>query len=201
MKEIEKRLGLQPRETANLKKKINSVFTLTKTVRRTILIKTGKGFVPDPTTLVDIKVKLIDNDSILAIKHGVWHADAARQEYETRFERTDLANLIAGLTVLSYDKFILLSTLRSVWEADGLIVTLDEYTNAGGKALLEIETADNSRGEADIDQAFARLGVRPMGSAATITFISEVNQSADVQIDLLKESPEAVAALMVGNHP
>lgn len=186
--------------TTTTTKKINTAYTPSSTVRRTILIKTGEGFVPDPTSLVDIKVKLIENESILSVKYGVWHTDTARQEYETRFERSDLASLIASLMIFNYDKFILLSTQRSIWETNGLTVTLDEYSNAGNKALFEVEATDNSKGEADIDQFFASLGVLPMGSAATIAFIGEINQSEDVQIDLRENSPEDVAALMLRSH-
>lgn len=200
MKETEKRLGLQSQNVAALKKKVDDVYTLSRVVRRSLLIKTGKDFVADPKTLVDIKIKLIEDESLFSVKHGVWHADTTRQEYETRFERSDLASLLASLRILTYDKFILLSTRRSIWETDGFIVTLDEYTNAGGKALFEVETTRDLKDEADIDKLFASLGVLPMDSAATIAFISEVNQSDGVQIDLRKKSPEDVASLMLRSH-
>ncbi len=200
MREVEKRLGLDAAKAATLKAKINAAFVRATCIRRTILIKTGEGFVPDPKSLVDIKIKLIDNESILSVKYGSWHGDTARQEYETHFERNDLSALIASLSVLSYDHFILLSTLRSVWRTEGATVTLDEYANADRRALFEVEAGDGSAGEECVDRVFERLNVTPMGSPATIAFINEINTSKDVRVKLHERAPEEAAALMLRNH-
>jgi len=169
-------------------------------VRRTMLIKTGKQFAPDPDELVDIKIKLIGSHSILSVKCGSWHADAVRQEHETRFRRTDLAALIASLAALGNQTFILLTTSRSIWRHAALTITLDEYLNAHGKALFEVEAADQTQGEKAIDALFAALGIKPMDSPATIAFINDINSSKDVHIDLRTVSPEAAAKAMMQLH-
>jgi hypothetical protein len=199
MKEIEKRLGLGAAEAMTLKEKIASTLPLVERVPRTILIKTGEGFVPDPDSLVDIKVKLIGDQSILSVKHGSWHGDAERREYETRFQRSDLPQLLGSLSILPLHNFILLSSLRSVWQSNDCMLTLDEYTNTD-KALFEAE-ALGTGGEASVDQVFSDFGIAPMDSPATITFIEGVNQSRDVQINFHERSPEEVAALMLRSHP
>lgn len=202
MKEVEKRLGLNEAEAVNLKTKIAAAYVLEKCIRRTILIKTGEGFVPDPNSLVDIKIKLIDSDTVLSVKRGSWHGDIAREEHDTRFHRGDLAQLIASLFLFSYDHFILLSTLRSVWKTEGATVTLDQYANAGKRALFEVEADGGSTSESKkyIDQIFAQLDVTPMDSPATIAFINEINTSEDVRVNLNERTPEEIAALMLRNH-
>lgn len=199
MIETEKRLGLGSLEAADLKEKIIDTFTFSQQIPRTILVKTGDGFVPDRDSLVDIKVKLIGNDSILSVKHGSWHGDTVRREYETRFDRADLSNVLGSLLTLSYSKFILLSTLRTIWQADNCTITLDEYTNVD-KALFEVEVSE-SGSEKDVDDIFNDLGVMPMDSPATIAFIEEVNRSKDVQIDMLERLPDDVASFMLRSHP
>ncbi|HEU5187480.1 MAG TPA: hypothetical protein VFT87_03175 [Candidatus Saccharimonadales bacterium] len=199
MIEIEKRLGLGSLEAADLKESLVDTFTFSEQVPRTILVKTGEGFVPDRDSLVDIKVKLIGDDSILSIKHGSWHGGTARQEYETRFDRADLSSVLGSLLVLSYSKFILLSTLRTVWRAEHCIITLDEYTNVD-KALFEVE-ATESGSEKDVDRVFKDLEIAPMDSSATINFIEGINRSKDVQIDLLERVPDDTAAFIIQSHP
>lgn len=202
MREVEKRLGLSELEAASLKSKIDTAYNLEKCIHRTILIKTGEGFVPDPDSLVDIKIKLIDNDTVLSVKHGSWHGDVAREEHDTRFHRGDLAQIIASLAVFSYDHFILLSTRRSVWKADSATITLDQYANAGKRALFEVEADGNLGDESEgrIDRIFTQLGIVPMDSSATIAFINEINTSKDVRINLREQSPEDVAMLMLRSH-
>lgn len=198
MKEIEKRTTVNGREVAKLKKKLLETLPLEERITRTILIKTGEGFEPDVDDLLDIKIKLIDDTSILSVKKGSWHNDSKRLEYETRFERDDLAQLIHSLSLLSIDKFILLSTRRFVWHTSDCIITIDEYLHADS-ALVEVEAKDE-HGEPSIDQTFHDLGLMPMGSPETIAFIKAINSSSDVRIDISKITPENLAERMLEAH-
>ena len=92
MKEAEKRAGLTLAEAANLKSKLNSIYAYKSSVKRSVLVKVDNAdFSPSPDSLVDVKIKLIDGDSLLSVKHGSWHGDTAREEYEVNFDRSDLS--------------------------------------------------------------------------------------------------------------
>jgi adenylate cyclase class IV len=134
--------------------------------------------------MVDIKAKLIGDQTILSVKHGSWHDDSARQEHEVNFRRADLGALFAIMNLLGYAKFIVLITVRTTWVGNGVTITLDEYGQVG-KALFEVELEDSSaENESLIDEVFAVLGLSPMNSAETIQFISELNNSKEIQVDL-----------------
>lgn len=200
MKEIERRLGLGKDQSDALKQKLDDRLTRVGSVARTVLVNVnGEGFVPDPSATTDVKVKLIGDDSILSVKRGSWHSDAAREEYEINFRRADLANVIGATSVLGSNKFILLSTLRTSWQDGGLTHTLDEYSNVG-QSLYEIE-ASGELGEEHVNQAFADLGVTPMTSAETIDFIGSINEHPDTQIDLAGMTAAEVAVRMLEVHP
>lgn len=198
MKELEKRRGLSAEEAENLKKRINKSYAPKKEVRRTLLIKVeNDDFTADPNELVDIKVKLIDSNTLLAVKHGSWHGDALRQEYEINFDRDNLSSLISFLQLLMFGKFVLVSTKRTIWKPEGLTVTLDEYQGLG-KALFEIET-DGHGDESKIDEAFEQFGVMPMDSDETVQFVNSINQ-AGAQISLEHITPQELAGRILELH-
>lgn len=200
MKEIEKRLGLNQSDSNLLKEKLNNRFEPIDSTGRTVLVKVeGEGFQPDPNVLVDLKVKLIGPDSILSIKHGSWHGDVQRDEYDIHFNRNDLAQVIGGLSVFGYDKFVMFSTLRTTWRDEELMYTLDEYRNIG-QSLFEVEAEGNAK-ETQVNDAFANLGIEPMGSDDTIAFISGLNQHRSAQVDLSNMTPFMVANQMIEAHP
>lgn len=200
MKEIEKRLGLDQSNSNIIKEKINHRLTPVDSVARTVLVKVeGENFKPDLNVQIDLKVKLIGTESLLSIKHGSWHSDTQREEYDINFKRADLANVIGGISVFGYDKFVLLSTLRTTWRDERLMYTLDEYRNIG-QSLFEIEAEENAS-EAHVDDAFARLGIEPMDSEDTIAFISSINQHKNAQVDLSKTTPTILANQMLEMHP
>jgi len=198
MKELEKRLGLDSEQAEEIKTRINKFHTLKKEVRRTLLIKVeNDDFTADPNELVDIKVKMIDDNTLLAVKHGSWHGDATRQEYEVHFDRNNLSSLISFLYLLTFGKFVLVSTKRTIWQSEGLVVTLDEYQGLD-KALFEIET-DGHSDESKIDDAFKQLDVRPMNSEETVEFVNSINQ-VGAKISLEQISAQELAAHMVELH-
>jgi hypothetical protein len=199
MKEIEKRLGMSAADADMLKERMNQQFMPVYRVGRTVLVKVeGDGFTPDPNVQVDIKIKLISSSSILSIKQGSWHGDTERSEYDVNFSRDDLANVVGGLSVFGYSRYVLLSTLRTTWREDNLQYTLDEYRNIG-QSLFEIE-ATRAASEADVDLAFDALGIKPMDSAATIAFIAGINEHRSVQIDLETTSVADVVERMLKEH-
>ena len=198
MEEIEKRKGLNGQEVQKLNARINSLHTPTKEVHRTLLIKVeNDDFTANPTELVDIKVKLIDDDTLLAVKHGSWHSDTARQEYEVNFDRNDLSSLISFLRLLTFSKYVLVSTKRTIWQPKGLVITLDEYQGLD-KALLEVE-ADGHSDESRIDAVFKQLGTAPMNSDETVQFVNSINQAGE-KINLEQTTPEELAGHMVELH-
>lgn len=198
MKELEKRRGLTGKEVRELKAHIGDYYTPKEEVRRTLLIKVqNDDFTADPNELIDIKIKLIDNDSLLAVKYGSWHGDALREEHEINFNRDDLSSLINFLHLLTFGKFILVSTKRTIWQSEGLIVTLDEYQGLD-RALFEIE-AHNHSNESKIDEAFMQLGIAPMDSSETVEFVNSINKDG-FQIQLGKVTPRNLAERMIELH-
>lgn len=198
MKEIEKRRGINGQEIQELRARTNSHYAPTKEVKRTLLIKVeNDDFTSDPNVLVDIKVKMIDDSTLLAVKHGSWHGDAARQEYEVHFDRNNLSSLISFLHLLTFGKFVLVSTRRTIWQTEGLTITLDEYQGLD-KALFEVET-DGHEDESKIDEAFALFGVAPMNSEETVEFVNSINQ-AGAKISLEQTTPQELAGRMVELH-
>ena len=198
MKEIEKRRGLNGKEIQELRARINSRYTPTKEVRRTLLIKVeNDDFTADPNETIDIKVKMIDENTLLAVKHGSWHGDTTRQEYEVHFDRNNLSSLISSLQLLAFGKFVLVSTKRTIWQPEGLTITLDEYQGLN-KALFEVETEGHSD-EGKIDDAFKQLGITPMGSKETVEFVNSINQ-AGAKISLEQTTPQELASRMLELH-
>jgi hypothetical protein len=199
MNEIEKRSGLTGPKSDAIKEKISQHYSTSEVIRRTILVAIqGDSFTTDPNTLLDLKVKLMDDKTLFAAKYGSWHGGTSRQEYEINFDRHDLADIIGFLSILNHRKFVLLSTQRTVWRPDDLMITLDEYRGLD-HSLLEIEAVGHED-EQKIDEAFAMLGVMPMTSQETIKFVNQLNHAPGVQIDLATTSPEAIARKMVQLH-
>lgn len=198
MKEIEKRRGLDGKEIQELRARINSRYTPTKEVRRTLLIKVeNDDFTADPNETVDIKVKMIDDNTLLAVKHGSWHGDTTRQEYEVHFDRNNLSSLISFLQLLTFGRFVLVSTKRTIWQPEGLTITLDEYQGLD-KALFEVE-ADGHSDESKIDDAFEQLGITPMNSEETVEFVNSINQ-AGAKVSLEQTTPQELAGRMIELH-
>lgn len=198
MNEIEKRVALYGSSVTKLRDILQGTYPQELSVSRTILIKTEGGFIPDPDDLVDVKIKLIDNASVLSVKQGSWHSASKRFEYETHFRRTDLDQLIYSIVALGVDHFILLSTKRSIWHTPNCIVTIDEYVHADS-ALIEVE-AKQGHNEAVVDEIFKDLELTPMESNQTVAFIEAINSSKGVQIDMTKITPDEVAARMLKDH-
>jgi len=134
MKETEKRIGLDGAAAQQLKQAVDSRYSRKSVVGRTVIVKVeNDDYSPDPGALIDIKIKLVGDDSLLSVKYGSWHGDAARREYEVHFTRTDLANLLAAFGLLGYTKYIVLVTVRTTWADSRVVITLDEYTQLGSK--------------------------------------------------------------------
>lgn len=180
---------------------LDKQYTRKSVINRTVTVKVeNDDYSPNPDALLDIKTKLIGDQTLLSVKSGSWHSDAARQEYEINFRREDLADLFAILQLLGYRKFITLSTIRTTWTTSGVIVTLDEYHQIG-KALFEVELEDESSSDATrIDEIFFSLGVQPMDSAQTVNFISGLNRTKEIQVDLDRSSPSGLAQSILAAH-
>jgi adenylate cyclase class IV len=200
MKEVEKRTGLDLEAAPALKARVEDRYARKDVVNRTVVVKVeNEDFSPSPDTLLDIKTKLIGDRTLLSVKYGNWHTDTARREYEVNIDREDLASLFAILELLGYSRFIVLSTVRTTWSGDSVVITLDEYPKLG-KALLEVELEDAGQGEAAIDAVFASLDVNPMDPQQTVEFISSLNQAKETHIDLGQVAPEELAQELIGSH-
>jgi adenylate cyclase class IV len=200
MKEVEKRTGLDLEAALALKPRVEGRYERKDVVNRTVVVKVeNEDFSPSPDALLDIKTKLIGDRTLLSVKYGNWHTDTVRREYEVNIDRGDLGSLFAILELLGYSRFIVLSTVRTIWSGDGVVITLDEYPKLG-KALLEVELEDAEQGEEVIDTVFASLDVNPMGPQQTVEFISSLNQAKEAQIDLGQVAPEELAQELVGSH-
>lgn len=176
-------------------------YTRKKVVNRTVVVKVdNKDFSPNPEALVDIKTKLIDDQALLSVKCGSWHGDTVRHEYEVNFRPGDLGNLLTILKLFSHSRFVILTTTRTIWTADSLIITLDEYHKIG-KALFEVELDDFETGtEEAIDQIFASLGLEAMDSERTIAFIGSLNSAKEIQVDLDECEPLELARGLLSRH-
>lgn len=185
MREAEKRTGLTLKAARCLKSAIDDQYSRKSVVNRTVIVKVDNDdFSPNPDVLIDIKVKLIDDQTLLSVKYGSWHGDTARSEHEVRFRREDLGAMLDILKLLGYTKFIVLTTVRTTWVSLGVVITLDEYSEIG-QALFEVELADNaSHDEQLIDDVFRSLGIAPMNSERTVEFIGALNQAKGIQVDL-----------------
>lgn len=200
MREIEKRTSLYGDDILACKYTMDSRAEQGTVSKRTVLINmAGEGYTPNPKATTDIKVKLIDDENILSIKQGSWHADTSREEYEVSFHRHSLAGVIGGLSVMGCERFVLLSSTRTTWYGNGLMHTLDEYQGLG-RALFEIEANEAGIGEDDIDQAFSELQLRPMGSPETVAFITGLNEDPRTHVDTNLASNTEIAERMLGEH-
>lgn len=201
MRETEKRAGLASEEAVRLKHVIDDRYSRISVANRTVVVKVDNDdFSPDPDALVDIKTKLIGDQTLLSVKYGSWHGDTARQEYEVRFRREDLGNVLAILNLFGYAKFIVLATVRTTWVSDGVVITLDEY-NTIGRALFEVELKDSNRDDDHlIDGVFACLGVEPMNSEQTVRFVSGLNMAKEIQADLDRIPAGELARKILAGH-
>lgn len=165
MQEVEKRAGLTSDVARRVKLAVDERYARKKVVNRTVFVKVdNEDFSPNPEAFVDIKVKLIDDHTLLSVKCGSWHGDTVRHEYEVSFRPSDLGNLLTILKLFGHSRFIVLKTVRTIWTANGVIITLDEYHKIG-KALFEVELEDfRTSTEAAIDRIFASLGLEAMDS-------------------------------------
>lgn len=158
-----KRAGLTLDAARRLKSAIDDRYTRKSVVNRTVVVKVDNDdFSPNPDVLIDIKAKLIGDQTLLSVKYGSWHGDTARSEHEVRFRREDLGDMFEILKLLGHTKFIVLTTVRTIWVSIGAVITLDEYSKIG-RALFEVELEDNtSSDEQLIDDVFRSLGIAPM---------------------------------------
>lgn len=200
MREAEKRIGLELKDAQQLIPALDDQYARKSVINRTVIVKVDNDdFSPNPEALIDIKTKLIGDQTLLSVKHGSWHGDAVRREYEINFRREDLPNLLSVLGLLGYTKFIVLTTVRTTWIGDGVIITLDEYPKLA-KALFEVELEDSQARETLIDGVFAALGLIPMDSEQTISFIASLNRSSEIQVDLNAVQTQKVAQDILASH-
>jgi adenylate cyclase class IV len=200
MRETEMRLGLPLAQARQLKLTLDTTYPRKSVVNRVVIVKVDNNdFSPDPAAMIDIKAKLIGDQTLLSVKYGSWHGDAVREEYEVNFRRADLPNLLAVLGLFGYTKFIVLATIRTTWLGMGVLITLDEYPKLG-QALFEVELADVMTSETLISDVFAELGLTPMNSEQTICFIRGLNESREIQIDLASKQPAEVAHQILAEH-
>lgn len=198
--ELEKRAGLGLDEARQVKKIMPTLGVDPTQLKRTIAVKVeNEDFSPDPAADVDVKIKLMDDVSLLSVKKGSWHADAARDELEVRFERGDLSSLVAIMSLVGFNRFIVFSTLRTTWRVGSLTVTLDEYQDLDC-ALFEIEAGPPAT-VSDIDKLFAEIGVTPMTSDETVAFIARLNGHSRARFDLTANATvSSLAKTMVALH-
>lgn len=201
MQETEKRTGLTLEAALCLKAVIDDRYTRKSVVNRTIVVKVDNDdFSPDPDALIDIKAKLIGDQTLLSVKYGSWHGDTARSEHEVRFQREDLSGMIDILRLFGHTKFVVLTTVRTTWVSAGVVITLDEYSKIG-KALFEVELeGDSFGGEQLIDGVFRSLGVAPMNSGQTVEFIGELNQAKEIQVDLDRMPTDELVREILAGH-
>lgn len=201
MQEIEKRAGLTLNTAWRLKSTIDDRYTRKSIVNRTVVVKVDNdNFSPNPDALIDIKAKLIGDQTLLSVKYGSWHEDTARSEHEVRFRREDLGAMLNILKLFGHTKFIVLTTVRTTWVSHGVVITLDEYSEIG-QALFEVELEDNtSSDEQLIDDVFGSLGIASMNSEQTVDFIGGLNRAKEIQIDLDRiQSDELARAILTGH--
>ncbi len=201
MQEIEKRAGLTLEAASRLKPTIDDRYSRKSVVNRTVVVKVDNDdFSPNPDALIDIKTKLIGDQTLLSVKHGSWHGDTARQEHEVRFHREDLGDLFAILELFGHTRFIVLATVRTTWISSGVVITLDEYSKIG-QALFEVELEDSSTtDEGLINDVFASLGVLPMNSEQTVKFVSGLNRAKEIQVDLDAIRADELAQEIMAEH-
>jgi adenylate cyclase class IV len=200
MRETEMRLGLPLEQGQQLKPTLDAVYTRKSVVNRVVIVKVDNNdFSSNPATMIDIKTKLIGDQTLLSVKHGSWHGDTAREEYEINFRREDLPSLLAVLVLFGYTKFIVLATVRTTWLGVGVVITLDEYSKLG-QALFEVELSDATASETLIEDVFADLGLIPMNSEQTISFIGGLNECQEIQVDLTNSQPAEIAGQILAEH-
>lgn len=202
MQETEKRTGLTLEAALRLKAAIDDQYPRKSVVNRTIVVKVDNDdFSPNPDALVDIKAKLIGNQTLLSVKYGSWHGDTARSEHEVRFRREDLGQMINILKLFGHTKYIVLTTVRTTWVSPGVVITLDEYSKIG-QALFEVELEDNtSTDELLIDDVFTSLRIAPMDSERTVDFIGGINRTEEIQVDLNLVPADELAQEILAGHP
>jgi adenylate cyclase class IV len=201
MQETEKRAGLTLEDALRLKSAIDDRYTRKSVANRTVVVKVDNDdFSPNPDALIDIKTKLIGDQTLLSVKYGSWHGDTARSEHEVRFRREDLGAMLDILKLFGHTKFIVLTTVRTTWVSLGVAITLDEYSEIG-QALFEVELEDNtSRDELLIDDVFRSLGITPMDSERTVEFIGAINQAKEIQVDLDRMQVDELATEILTGH-
>lgn len=201
MQEIEKRTGLTLEAASRLKPTIDDRYSRKSVVNRTVVVKVDNDdFSPNSDALVDIKTKLIGDQTLLSVKYGSWHGDTARQEHEVRFHREDLGDIFAILKLFGHTRFIVLATVRTTWISSGVVITLDEYSKIG-QALFEVELEDSSTTDEHlIDDIFTSLGVEPMNSEQTVNFIGGLNRAKEIQVDLDAIRTDELAQEIVAEH-
>jgi adenylate cyclase class IV len=200
MRETEMRLGLPLEQGQQLKLTLDAAYTRKSVVSRVVIVKVDNNdFTPNPAAMIDIKTKLIGDQTLLSVKYGSWHGDVAREEYEINFRREDLPDLLAVLGMFGYTKFIILATIRTTWLGTGVVITLDEYPKLG-QVLFEVELADATASETLIEDVFADLGLAPMNSEQTISFIRGLNECREIQVDLASSQPAEIAGHILAEH-
>jgi adenylate cyclase class IV len=201
MQEIEKRAGLTPEAVSQLKPAIDDRYSRKSVVNRTVVVKVDNDdFSPNSDALVDIKTKLIGDQTLLSVKYGSWHGDTARREHEVRFHREDLGDLFSILELFGHTRFVVLATVRTTWISGGVVITLDEYSKAD-QALFEVELEDcDATDERLIDDVFTSLGIQPMNSEQTVKFISGLNRAKEIQVDLDAIRADELAQKITTEH-
>jgi adenylate cyclase class IV len=201
MQETEKRAGLTLEAARCLKSTIDDRYSRKSVVNRTVVVKVDNDdFSPNPDVLIDIKAKLIGEQTLLSVKYGSWHGDTARSEHEVRFRREDLGAMLSILKLLGHAKFLVLRTVRTTWVSLGVVITLDEYGEIG-QALFEVELEDNaSSDEQLIDNVFRSLSIAPMNSGQTVEFVGALNQAKEIQVDLDRIQPDELAREILTGH-
>src|SRR5712692_4320724 len=123
MIEIEKRVLLAKNDLTRVRTFLDRNASKQDSFKRFTLVNVpNSDFTQDPENAIDLKIRTSGEEALLTLKKGNWHKDTAREEYEVRFETSQIAELLNILVALGKRFFVAIYVFRSKYRYRDFII-------------------------------------------------------------------------------
>lgn len=141
---------------------------------------------------IDLKLRVTNGKSEIALKYGKWSGKDARREFGFEIDTDQYDDFIEFLKILGYHKAVLMDNIKHDYIYRGIEFSLVEVPHWGYYFEAEIMSNEKEIDKANkkLDSEIAALGLVVLGEQEFYDLLDEFNNRPGYRIDLKKVTPD-----------
>lgn len=161
---------------------------LSEKKRFSLIYTSGSQVEDDRDVLTDIKLRITNKKTELAVKHGKWSGKDARKEFNFFIDNKKFEDMIDLLKILGYHHVALMANTKLDYLFNSIEFSLVTVPEWGHYFEAEILTDEKSKDKADkkIDKELNNLGLHVLDEKGYYKLINELNGRDGYRLDLDK---------------